>query len=103
MPWISMLKFRMKCLGIKIRKHPCIILVVVYIMDHEVVPCSPKICDWQWNFSQNHFGLHQGENVKVTVKLEVPKMPILRLMLFIVMVQQILREERQKSFSCYIS
>ena len=37
-------------------------LGVVYIMDHEVVPCSPKICDWSLDSSEDHFGLDQGEN-----------------------------------------
>ena len=34
-------------------------LRVVYIMDHEGVPCSSNICDWLLNLSQDHFGLHQ--------------------------------------------
>jgi hypothetical protein len=38
------------------------ILGDVYIMDHEVVPCSPKLCDWPLNSSWDHFGLHQGKN-----------------------------------------
>ena len=72
-----MLKFRLKRLRIKInKKHPYINLVVVYIMDHDVPSCSPKICDWLWSLSQDHFGLHQGKNVKVTMELEVPKTPI---------------------------
>ena len=32
-------------------------------MDHEVVPCSSKICDWSLNLSWDHSGLHQGEKI----------------------------------------
>ena len=42
-------------------------------MDHEVVPRPYKICDWLLNSSRDHFGLHQGENVKVTMEFENPK------------------------------
>ena len=46
-------------------------------MDHEVVPCSSKICDWLLNLSWDHFGLHQAEEekkiVRVTMELEVPE------------------------------
>jgi hypothetical protein len=33
-------------------------------MDHEVVPRPSKIWDWLLNSSWDHFGLHQGKNVK---------------------------------------
>ena len=32
--------------------------------DHEVIPCSSKICDWSLNLSRDHFGLHQGKKWK---------------------------------------
>ena len=36
-----------------------------HIMDHEVIPCSSKICDGLLNSSRDHFGLHQeGEEKK---------------------------------------
>ena len=42
-------------------------------MDHEVVPMPCKICDWLLNSSQDHFGLHQEQNIGVTMKFEVLK------------------------------
>ena len=33
-------------------------------MDHEVVPKPYKICNWLLNLSWDHFGLHQGKNVR---------------------------------------
>lgn len=36
-----------------------------------------KICDWLSNSSQDHFNLHQEENVMVIMKLEVPQRLIL--------------------------
>ena len=68
-------------------------------MDHEVVPRSWKVCDWLLNSSWDHFGLHQGTNVKVTMKFKVPKKHILRSTLFIGMIQRVLRWERQKRCS----
>ena len=60
-------------------------------MDHEVVPCSPKICDWPLNSSRDHFHLHQGKkekkNLRVTMEFEVFKRFIFRRMLSTVMVQ----------------
>ena len=53
-------------------------LGVSYNMDHEAVPRLYKICDWLLNLSQDHFGLHQGKNVRVTMKFKVPKRHILR-------------------------
>jgi hypothetical protein len=47
-------------------------------MDHEVVSRPCKICDEFFNFSQDHFSLHQGKNVKASMKLEVPKRYIIR-------------------------
>jgi hypothetical protein len=57
-------------------------------MDHEVVPCFSKICDWLLNLSQDHFDVHQAKNVRVIMELEVPKMLIFRPTLSIFMVQQ---------------
>jgi hypothetical protein len=51
-------------------------------MDHEVIPCSSKICDWPLNLSQDHFGLHQEKNVRVTMQLEISERPIFRSILF---------------------
>ena len=45
----------------------------VYIMDHEVVLGLYKICEWLLEFSQDHFGLHYGKNVRVIMEFEVPK------------------------------
>jgi hypothetical protein len=42
-------------------------------MDHEVIPRPCKICDWLLNSSRDHFGVHQGKNIKVTMEFEVPK------------------------------
>ena len=42
-------------------------------MDHEVVPRSCKICDWLLNLYEDHFGLHQGENLIVIVEFETQK------------------------------
>ena len=44
---------------------------VVYTMGHEGVPRLCRICDWLLNLSQDHFGLYQGEKVRVTMKFEV--------------------------------
>ena len=38
--------------------------MVVYIMDLEVVPCSPNMFDWPLNLYWAHFGLHQEERCK---------------------------------------
>ena len=46
---------------------------VVYTMDHEIIPRPYKICDWSLNSSWDHFGLHRGKNVKVTMEFESPK------------------------------
>ena len=68
-------------------------------MDHEVVPRTCKICDWLLNSSRDHFSLHQVENVRVTMKFEVPRRRILRPTLSIDMVQRVLQWERQKRCS----
>ena len=39
-------------------------LGVVYIMEHEIIPCSSKICDWPLNSSRDHFSLHQEKEGK---------------------------------------
>ena len=47
---------------------------------HEVVPCFSKICDWlPLNLSRDHYGLHQENNVRVIMELEVPKKHVLGL------------------------
>ena len=46
----------------------CFNLRVVYIMDHEVVLKPYKTCDWLLNSSQDHCGLYQGKNVRVTME-----------------------------------
>ena len=68
-------------------------------MDHKVIPRPCKNFDWLLNSSWDHFGLHQGKNVKVTMEFEVPKRHILRPTLSTDMVQQILQWERQKRCS----
>jgi hypothetical protein len=45
----------------------------IYTKDYEVVPRPYKICDWLFNSSQDHFNLHQGKNVIVTMKFEVAR------------------------------
>jgi hypothetical protein len=52
-------------------------LEIVYIIDHEVVPRPCKISVWLLNSSRDHFHLHQGKNVTVTMEFEVPKRHIL--------------------------
>ena len=72
-------------------------LGVVYTMDHEAVPRPCKIYNWMLNSSQDHFGLHQGENIKVTMKFEVHKRLILRPTISANIVQHVLLWESQKS------
>ena len=48
-------------------------LGAVCIMDHAVVSCSSKLCDWPLNLSQDHLSLHQQKNVRVTMDLRSPK------------------------------
>ena len=71
-------------------------LGAVYTMDHEVVPMPFRICDWLFKLSWDHFGLHQGKNVRVTLKFEIPKIHILRPTLSIDMIQRVLQWERQQ-------
>ena len=73
--------------------------LVVYPMDHEVVPRPCKICDWFLSSSRDYFGSHQGKNVRVTMEFKVPKRHILRPTLSIDMVQHVLQWERQKRVS----
>ena len=68
-------------------------------MDHKVVPRPCKICDWPLNSSRDQSGLHQGKNVKVTMKFEVHKRHILRPTLSTDMVQRVLQWEKQKRCS----
>ena len=67
--------------------------------DHEVAPCSSKLCDWLLNLSHDHFSLHQEKYVRVTMELEVPTRPIFNPTPSIVMMQRVLQWERQKRFS----
>ena len=53
------------------------------------------------HWSRDHFGLHQENNVRVAMGLEVPQRPLFRPSLSTVMVQKVLRWERQKRFSHY--
>ena len=71
----------------------------VYTMNHEVIPRPCRICNWLLNSSWNHFGLHQGKNVKVTIEFEVPKRHIPRHTLSTDMLQWVLLWERQKRCS----
>ena len=63
-------------------------------MDHEIVPRPCKIWDWLLNSSRDHVGLHQGKNVKVTMKFEALERHISRLTLSNDMVQRVLCWER---------
>ena len=54
-------------------------------MDHEVIPCSPKMCDWLLNSSHDLIGLHPKKNGRVTMELEIPKRLIFMPTLSIVM------------------
>ena len=38
---------------------------VVYIMDHEVIPCCSKLRDWPLHSSPDNFDLHQGKKMQV--------------------------------------
>ena len=58
-------------------------------MDHDVIPRLCKICDWLLNLSWDHFGLHEGKDIRVTMKFEVPKRHILRPSLSTDMVQRV--------------
>ena len=75
------------------------VLRVFYTMNHEVVPRPCKICDWLVDSSRDHFGLHQGRNIRMTMELEVPKRHILRPTLSTNMVEWVLWWERQKRCS----
>ena len=43
-------------------------LGAVYTMDHEVIRCSSKVCDWPFNLFHDWFGLHQEERRKKKCK-----------------------------------
>jgi hypothetical protein len=62
----------------------------VYIMNHEVIPCSSKICDWLLNLSWDRFGLHQEKIIRVIIKFEVFKRPTFKPILSTVMFQWVL-------------
>ena len=63
---------------------------MVYTMDHKVVPRPCKIYDWLLNLSWTTLVYTKGKNVKVTMKIEVFKRPIIMLALSIGMVQRVL-------------
>ena len=44
---------------------------VVYPIDHEVAQGPINFCDWMLNLSWDHFGVHQGENVRVNMEFKV--------------------------------
>jgi hypothetical protein len=71
----------------------------IYIMDYEIIPCSPKICDWPLNLFWDHFSLHEGKIVGVIMELEVPQRFIFRPTLSAIMVQQVCHYKRQKRSS----
>ena len=48
-------------------------------MAHRIVPSPCEICGWMLNSSWDHFGSHQGKNVRVTVEFEILKRHMLRL------------------------
>ena len=65
-------------------------------MDHEVIPRLYKLCDWLLNLLWDHFGVHKGENDKVTMEFDSSlQRHILRPTLFIDKVQRVLQWERQ--------
>ena len=68
-------------------------------MDHEVVMRPCRIRDWLLNLSRNHFSLHQGKNVRVTMEFQVPKRHISLPTISTNMVQHVLRWEWQKRCS----
>jgi hypothetical protein len=67
-------------------------------MDHEVVPRPCRIWNCLLKSSPDHFGLHQGKMVIMTMDFEVPKSQILKPTLFINKVQHVLWWERQKRY-----
>ena len=60
------------------------------------------LCDWPLNLSRDHFGLHQEKNVRVIMKLEVLKSPIVSPTLSIVTVQWSGRGKRGKTLFIYV-
>lgn len=72
-------------------------------MDHKVVPCSPKMFDWPLNLYYDHFNLHQRENVRVPMKLEIHERLNIWPALSIVMVQEFSCEIGKKKISYYKS
>ena len=79
-------------------------MIIPWKLDYEVGPwkkaifhgpTSCEICDGLLNSSWNHFGLHQGKNVRLIMEFEVPKRHTLRPTLSTNMVLCVLRWERQ--------
>jgi hypothetical protein len=64
-----------------------------------VIPRPCRICDWLLSLSRDHFGSHQGKNIRVTMEFEVPKRHSLRPTLSFDMVRHVLQWERQKRCS----
>ena len=63
-------------------------------------PKAHKICDWLLNSTRDHFGLHQGKHVRVTMDFGVRRRHIVRPTLSTDMVQRVLQwGERQKKCS----
>ena len=72
----------------------------VYTTDCEVVPRPCKICDWVLDSFRDHFGLHQGDSVRVvTMEFDVSERHVARRASSTDMVQWVLRWERQKRCS----
>ena len=69
-------------------------------MEHEVAPCSSKICDWPLNSSHDRFGSHQEKkNERVTWNLRSQKV-YFKPTLSTILVQQVVWWEKQKRISC---
>ena len=63
-------------------------------MNHEVIPCSPKICDWPLNSSWDHFGLHQGKKCQSDHEAQGPQKVYFQ-SIIIVMIQCVLCHGRE--------
>ena len=74
-------------------------LLVVYTVDHEVVPKLCKIYDWLSNLSWTISVCTKGKKVRATMEFEVPKRHSLRPTLSVNMVQHVLQWERQNRCS----
>lgn len=93
------------CVAPKFQKHMCSRdwnpwsqYGVVFIIDHEIISCSLIIYDEPSNSSWDHFNVHQGKIVNLTMELKVSKRHVFKPTLSIVTVQRIVQRERQKRF-----